>query len=337
MATRHLLRSLPGLTATLLMVVVATLLAFTMTASFFYEGWGQPLPAVFGYAAPALILVVLGLVALRWPAPGGALLIVAALGSATWWLLAQIRRQMAPLDALLATALMLAGPVVLAGLLFFFEARHRRRLREEGVGPRPRWFGRHWRETLLVALPALAVALMSVQQLPALLARQDDGLRGARVIAGNGVTLVWAPQGPGWNWAPADALATWESLAHHGMPSLERCAYLNENGTALVATPVRVWRMPTVDEIVRSLTRRGENAGCVWDGRSSHAVCRTAPDKETPLWAPDQRPIYYWSSHGPGPATAFAVNYTAGISVLQTRQPHRAVGFRCVKAPRPAL
>jgi hypothetical protein len=117
---------------------------------------------------------------------------------------------------------------------------------------------------------------------------------------------------------------------------LERCAYLDEPGMMLAADPPRIWRLPTADEIVRSLTRSGRNAGCAWDGRAPHAECRTEPDKETPLWAPNQPPIYYWSAQAAGPTTAFAVNYTGGISVLPQSRPGLGVGFRCVKPVPPA-
>ena len=253
------------------------------------------------------------------------------MGAAAIWIGGRLRSEIAPLDVLLVTALLMVGPVIVAALLFLLEARHRRLLREEGAPSPSRWLGRHWREVLLVAAPVITVANLSVQQVPALLARHDDGLRGARTIAGNGVTLVWAPQGPGWNWqAPGEGYPTWESLTRHGQPPLDRCAYLNEDATALLAVPVRVWRLPTADEIVRSLTRKGRNAGCAWDRRTPHAACRTAPDKETPLWAPDQAPIYYWSSDTPDATAAFAVNYTGGISALPRARP-LGVGFRCVK------
>lgn len=89
--------------------------------------------------------------------------------------------------------------------------------------------------------------------------------------------------------------------------------------------------MPAVDEVVRSLTRGGSHAGCTWDGKAHHASCRTPPDKETPLWAPDQAPIYYWSAQEADASTAFAVNYTGGISSLPKSMEGVGIGFRCVR------
>ncbi len=46
------------------------------------------------------------------------------------------------------------------------------------------------------------------------------------------------------------------------------CRYLSEDGLTLMAEPQGIWRMPTTDEIVRSLARHGQNAGCAWDGET---------------------------------------------------------------------
>jgi hypothetical protein len=101
--------------------------------------------------------------------------------------------------------------------------------------------------------------------------------------------------------------------------------------------PQRIWRMPTADEIVRSLVRGGENAGCVWDGESSSADCSTQPNKDTPLWASDEEPIYYWSADEYDEESAWYVPYTGGGSYggAIAYQPkgwgNPRHGFRCVR------
>ena len=222
-------------------------------------------------------------------------------------------------------------PVILAGLLYLFEARHRRLLREECLAPSRRWLARNWRPLLLVGLPIAAMALLALQQVPALAARYDDGLRTARTIRSGENSLVWAPPGPGWNQREPDGqYPTWKTLLRHGGLAMDRCAYLSEAGTVLLDEPVRRWRMPAVREIVGALSRNGASAGCVWDGRAPHAACRIEPDKETPLWAPDEAPIYYWSGQEASAWTSFAVNYTGGISVLPKSVNDVGVGYRCV-------
>ena len=112
------------------------------------------------------------------------------------------------------------------------------------------------------------------------------------------------------------------------------CGYLSEDGTTLMVEPLGVWRMPTTDEIVRSLVLHGDNAGCTCDGRSQSADCRSRPDKETPLWAPDQSPIYYWSADEYDADQAYYVNYTGTIVSHQDKawgNPRH--GYRCVREP----
>jgi hypothetical protein len=174
------------------------------------------------------------------------------------------------------------------------------------------------RYVLAVGIPLLAAVVISAYFAPLILARVDDGDRGARLIEGHGLTLVWAPQGPGWNWRqPWGGYPSWDHLALYGVPPVGfgdkpgyenryataedmettgLCRYLSQDGTTLMAEPQDIWRMPTTDEIVRSLVRGGENAGCVWDGDSDSATCERQPNKDTLLWAPDEEPIYYWSA-----------------------------------------
>jgi hypothetical protein len=100
--------------------------------------------------------------------------------------------------------------------------------------------------------------------------------------------------------------------------------------------------MPTTDEIVRSLVRHGENAGCAlrqaqdgaWDGESGEADCRTSPDKETPLWAPDQPPIYYWSADEYDEHEAYYVGYNGrGVYSQKKSWGNPRHGYRCVREP----
>ena len=71
--------------------------------------------------------------------------------------------------------------------------------------------------------------------------------------------------------------------------------------------------MPTVGEIVCSLVRHSDNAGCTWDGIYNHADCQTLPDKETPLWAPDWSSIYYWAANEYNSHEAYYVSYNGSI------------------------
>ena len=90
--------------------------------------------------------------------------------------------------------------------------------------------------------------------------RIDDGNLQARLVPGNGVNLIWAPDGPGWPRTGAD----WYEAQ-------QVCQHLGEDGLTLAPTPQDVWRLPTVDEAVRSMALHGQNSGGVWDAETASA------------------------------------------------------------------
>ena len=112
------------------------------------------------------------------------------------------------------------------------------------------------------------------------------------------------------------------------------CSYLSEDGLTLMMERQDIWHMPTTDEIVRSLVRDGRNAGCTWDGGSTSAVCRVTPDKETPLWAPDRSPIYYWAADEYDERQAYYVSYNGkGINHQPKSWGNQRHGYRFVREP----
>jgi hypothetical protein len=103
--------------------------------------------------------------------------------------------------------------------------------------------------------------------------------------------------------------------------------------------PQNIWRMPTTDEIVRSLVRDGETARCAWNGQSSNADCRVQPNKDIPLWIPEASPIYYYSGEEHDEYSAWYVPYTGsglygGVIGPQIKSGGNSRhGFRCVCEP----
>jgi hypothetical protein len=198
--------------------------------------------------------------------------------------------------------------------------------------------------------------------LPFVLTRVDDGDRSARVIDGNGVSLVWASEGPGWNWQqPWGGYVSWDSIALYGAPPVgvdwkskpsygrlddgtwhhataddmtrtNICLYLSDDGLTLMDEPQHIWRMPTVDEYVRSFVRHGENAGCAWRGEYIQRVtCDIQPDKETPLWAPNLAPIYYWAAEEYDERAAYFVSYNGFVNAAGKSSANTRHSYRCVK------
>jgi hypothetical protein len=152
--------------------------------------------------------------------------------------------------------------------------------------------------------------------------RIDDGNRGARRLAANGVDLVWAPEGPGW---PRDGV-DWTEAAR-------RCRYLSADGNALADVPQDIWRLPSVEEAVRSQARHGENSGGFWDAARARATYARTPDKESPLWDVHSKIIYWWTATEAGPEKVFVVSYN-GTVLARPRHARRGyLAFRAVKAP----
>jgi hypothetical protein len=248
-----------------------------------------------------------------------------------------------------------SGLIVIVGVLFLFEGRRRRRAKGAGHPPHPNWWLRNLHYVVGMGAPLAVLVIVSAVQLPGVLARVDDGDRGTRRIEGNGVTLVWAPAGPGWNWKqPWGGYPSWDSLALYGQPpiGIERklegtevnateadmratglCRFLSADGLTLMDEPQDVWRMPTTDEFVRSLVKRGENAGCSWAGGEGQVPCRVRPDKETPLWAPEQEPIYMWTGEESNEHEAWYVSYNGFVHDQPKNWGNPRHGYRCVRAP----
>jgi hypothetical protein len=351
-------RALPGYIATALMILVTVLWTFWSVGEMYYEGWWGPWYVKLAYLIPGTVCLLLTLLALAWPLIGGSLIILIGAAFTAWWWGPRFE------DGIDVGQLLALFPVsailVIIGVLFLFEARHRRRRREDGWAPPESWLRRNTRYIFAVGAPLLVSIGWSVYWLPIVLTRQDDGIRTERLIVGDGVTLVWAPEGPGWNWKqPWGGYPSWNRVALWGVPpagfddkpgyedgyatlddmaATGLCRYLNERGSRLMDEPQDIWRMPTVLEIMRSLTRSGENAGCVYPGTIGVAMmgragCERTPEKETPLWAPDAAPIYYWAADQYDENRAYYVSYNGAFSSQPKSWGNPRHSYRCVREP----
>jgi hypothetical protein len=152
--------------------------------------------------------------------------------------------------------------------------------------------------------------------------RLDDGNVGERLVSGNGVALVWAPEGPGWPRQGADWYA-----------AQNVCRHLAEDGLSLTSSPQDRWRLPTTDEAVRSMARHGRNSGGVWDPTAAKAKYETKPDKESPLWQVHSQVIYWWTATSAGDDRAYIIAYDGGVWPRGKDFSPAYLGFRCVREP----
>ncbi len=249
------------------------------------------------YLSPMLIVMVVSVLAFRWPRLALPLMGTSAIAAA--WYFGRFRSAS-------AAVLLIAIPLVLLGVLYYFGR------------PEPR----RWAWRCLIALPLLTATACGVY--PGWIAahRFDDGNYGMRQIAGNGVTLVWAPEGPGW---PENGVS-WNQ-------AMQSCAHLTYDGTALAGPPQNVWRLPSVDEAVRSLVFRGENAGGTWDPTLHWAHFRVTPDKDSPLWKVHSKVIYWWTSTDAGANRAYYISNNGYVQLVPKRITPGYLAFRCVTEP----
>jgi hypothetical protein len=295
-------RAIAGWIAVVLGTGLTCFWAFWGIIENFHEGWYDPSlmmklgMMVAQYLSPMLLFVLATLAAIRWPRVGGAIFFAFAIGSA-WFFRGA---------SWMAVYVTIAMPLALLGLLF--------------------WIGRArprtWAVALLLGAAALTLVVSGAYPAWRVLTRVDDGDRGARTVKGNGVELVWAPQGPGW---PEDGVTWFEAK--------RRCEYLNADGTALAATPQHHWRLPTLEEAVASSAHHGRNCGGTWDAaRASASFPACEPDKEPPLWNPQSKVIYWWTASAAPGDRIYRMAYNGHVMPLRPQMHWGYLGFRAVKA-----
>lgn len=265
----------------------------------FHEGWfNESLLANLGlmfvqYLSPMLAFLAVALVSIWWPRIGAGLHVLGALFA--FWFFG---------GASNAGMIFIMTPLLLFAALYWFGR------------PQPRKVATY----LVIGLPLLTLVIFGVEPVIRVAQRLNDGDLSARVVAGNGVTLTWAPEGPGWpragmDWREANAA----------------CQHLAADGTALATTPQNIWRMPTVDEAVRSMARHGENSGGVWDAATAQATYQTRPDKESPLWNVYSQVIYWWTATEVDEERAYIIVYDGKVWPRSKEFGPAYLGFRCVK------
>jgi len=292
-------RQIVGWIAVGLSTVIACVWAFWGIIENFHEGWYyESLLSNVGlmfvqYLSPMLIFMGVTLISIRWPRFGGGLHVIFAL-LAAWFFQAFSN----------AATFLLITPLIGIGAMYWFGR------------PQPRKIA----VSLAVGLPILTLIISGIEPVLRVSQRIDDGFLQARLVHGNGVNLIWAPDGPGWprtgvNWYEAQQV----------------CQYLGEDGLTPAPMPQHIWRLPTVDEAVRSMARHGQNSGGVWDAETAKATYKTTPDKESPLWNTHSQVIYWWTATEVDEERAYIIVYDGKVwpKAKRSSLPYR--GFRCVK------
>jgi len=167
------------------------------------------------------------------------------------------------------------------------------------------------------AIFILIILSFGIPQLIRVENRFNDNNFSLRFIEGNDISLTWAPQGVGF---PLNG-TTWQCAN-------DNCARLNKQGTKL-NSEINTWRLPTRDEIVRSMTKKNNNVkGVINSGNPQYEI---KPDKETPLWNPHSQVIYYWTNESKNEERAYLIAYNGYILDRIKTSGANYQGYRCVK------
>ncbi len=292
-------RQVVGWIAVGLSTAITCFWAFWGIIENFHEGWYYPsLWANLGlmlaqYLGPMFIFMGVTLVSIQWPQYGGGLHVLLAL-LAAWFFRASSN----------AGTFLVILPLLGLGALYAYGR------------PQPRKIA----VALAIGLPVLTLILFGIEPVLRVSRRFDDGNLQARLVQGNGVALTWAPEGPGWpregtNWHVAQMV----------------CQNLSEDGLTTASVPQHIWRLPTVDEAVRSMARHGQNSGGVWDAETDKAGYETRPDKESPLWNVHSQVIYWWTATEVDADRAYIIVYDGEVWPRAKRFGPAYLGFRCVR------
>jgi hypothetical protein len=292
-------RQIAGWIAVGLSIVITCFWAFWGIIENFHEGWYYESTLsnvglmLIQYLSPMLIFMGVTLFSISWPRIGAGLHVLSAF-LAAWFFQAFTN----------PGTLLLILPLMGIGVLY--------------------WFGQpHPRKTaiyLAVGLPMVTLIISGIEPAVRVSQRLDDGNYQARLVHGNGVELVWAPEGPGWpragaNWHEAEQV----------------CQHLGDDGLTSVSVAQYIWRLPTVDEAVRSMARGGLNSGGVWDADIAKATYETTPDKESPLWNVYSQVIYWWTATGIDKEHAYIIVYDGKVWSRAKQFGPDYLGFRCVR------
>jgi len=265
----------------------------------FHEGWYYESfvmnigLTVTQYLSPMLVFLGVGLISIYWPRVGGIIHVVVALFAA-WFF------------NILANTVIVLIIVPLIGLGIFYWY---------GSSP-PRKTAVRW----MLGLPILITFVAGFVPAYRVSQRIKDRNLDAQIVNGNEVTLMWAPKGPGW---PQEGTNWYEAV--------RGCQLLNQDGKSVASEPQDIWRLPTVDEIVRSMALHGENSKGVWDTKNKKATYEKRPDKEFPLWDTYSQIIYWWTNTELDQKNAYIIVYDGKVWPRAKKMDIGNLGFRCVK------
>ena len=260
---------------------------------YFESTWSNLGLMIVQYLSPLLLFMIITAISIFWPRLGAALHAVLAIFAA--WFFQVLSNPV---------MILIIAPLIVLGALYWFGR------------PKPR----NVAAGVVIGFPIVVLVISGISPAVRVSERYDDGILQARQVSGNGVTLIWAPEGPGWPSSGTD----WNEANRI-------CQQLSADGLSLETQASEIWRLPSADETVRSMTRNGENSGGTWDPVASQATYINSPDKESPLWNVHSQVIYWWTATEVDEEYAFIIVYDGKVWKRSKQLNQAYLGYRCVR------
>lgn len=284
-------------------VIISGLWSYWGAFENFHEGWYSKsiweniFMLLFQYLLFAWLFTVLALIGLRWKKAG--LVVHLLSGAFCFWFFRGA--------VFSVVGLMVVIPFIVLGALYYFGEPIPKRLAY----------------IIIIAVPLIIITAISIPQGVRISKRVNDNDLGIRVIKTLNYSLSWAPRGPGW----PDRGVSWEEACRI-------CVHLSADGKNVMIEPQNIWRLPTVEEAVGSMSLRYNNSEGRWNEEEGKAYYKYIPDKESPLWDVYSKVIYYWTSEtvADDDRLAYIVVYNGGVYKRSKIQNQSYLSFRAVKA-----
>lgn len=354
---------IPGTAAYVFLLVATLLWAYWGVGEVFHEGWYPPYTQIIFYFIPLLALLGITALCIYFPLIGGILVVG---GGILYLVLVVVRSRQQHIN-LLPSFWDISAIVVIPGLLFISDyiLKKRRKYSE----PRRAVFKNRWKLVAAIGLSLILIIGVGTPLLIRNLGRIPLDNYDEVTVEGNGITLALAGDGPGWYYSNKSPIEfggeeyrafSWNEIALYGKDPVgfegkrygpdydgtrdsiyyatqedfdryNMFRYINYEGNRLMDEVQDCWRLPAAEEYARLFMYRGKNCGGYFNDSEGKAYYSKTPDKEGPVWAPDEVVIYYWTSTSFNDGYAYDITYSGEVRKIPkiTRQDYR--GWRAVK------
>ena len=352
-----------------LMMVFTVLWAVWGTAEAFHEGWHHPYWHIIFYFIPFILIFGFSVLAIYFPLAGGIFIFLFGIAY-TILISVRASRAHFRLEAsllILNAAIVLAGMLFILQYIIIKKtgiSEYRWLFLKKYL-----FFKKKVKIIAIACISIIIIVSMGVPGFIRNINRVPLENLNEISLEGNQLSVILAPGGPGWYYSNKSPIIfndkeysglSWNEIALFGKEPVgfedknygrdysgsaesiyyatqqdfdkyNMFRYIDHDGLQLTKTAQDFWKLPAIDDYVRLLNYRGNNAKGYFDFKRERALYGLNPDKDAPLWAPAEMVIYYWSSTSANNSEAYDITYSGRVRKISkiTKQDYR--GFRAVK------